>query len=71
MKLSLKIAVVAAVVGPTFASEAWQKVLKGKANPLDKSFKVFVDKALEEWHVPGVSVAVVDGDETWAEVSNP
>lgn len=44
-----------------------QKVVKMKTNPLGEDFRKFVEEALEEWHVPGLSVAVVDGDESWAE----
>ncbi|RYP60415.1 hypothetical protein DL769_008118 [Monosporascus sp. CRB-8-3] len=58
--------VVAVMAGPTLVQTS-QKVLKGKANPLDESFEKIVGKALEEWHVPGLSIAVIDGDDTWAE----
>ncbi|KAK7752219.1 hypothetical protein SLS62_005753 [Diatrype stigma] len=67
MTPSLKAVVTAAIIGCTSASEAGQKVLKGDDNPLDQSFGEFVEKELEKWHLPGLSVAVVDGDETWAE----
>jgi CubicO group peptidase (beta-lactamase class C family) len=36
--------------------------------PLDKKFEKLVKETLEVWHVPGVSVAVVDGDKTYAQV---
>ncbi|PWY87986.1 beta-lactamase/transpeptidase-like protein [Aspergillus sclerotioniger CBS 115572] len=36
-------------------------------NPLDESFKNLVHETLTQWHVPGISIAVVDGDNTWAE----
>lgn len=71
MRPPMKAVVTAAIIGCTFASETEQKVLKGNDNPLNQNFKEFVEKALEEWHLPGVAVAVVDGDETWAEVSIP
>ncbi|KFX90569.1 hypothetical protein O988_08131 [Pseudogymnoascus sp. VKM F-3808] len=35
-------------------------------NPLDKTFDELVKTLLEEWHVPGMSVAVIDGDQTFA-----
>ncbi|RYP50402.1 hypothetical protein DL768_004077 [Monosporascus sp. mg162] len=63
---SIKTAVVGMMAGPTLAQTS-QDVLKGKVNPLDESFKKLVGKALEEWHVPGLSIAVIEGDETWAE----
>lgn len=40
-----------------------------KKSPLDADFGAFAEGALRRWHVPGISVAVVDGDSTWAEVS--
>ncbi|KAI0888186.1 beta-lactamase/transpeptidase-like protein [Annulohypoxylon maeteangense] len=36
-------------------------------NPLDEGFAAFTRAALERWHVPGIAVAVVDGEETWTE----
>lgn len=39
-----------------------------KPCPLNEHFKTFVCETLEKWHIQGVSVAVVDGDETFAEV---
>lgn len=36
--------------------------------PLDEDFEKLVKETLELWHVPGVSVAVVDGDNTWTKV---
>ena len=35
---------------------------------LDKRFEKLVTETLELWHVPGVSVAVVDGENTYAQV---
>lgn len=40
-----------------------------KKNPLDAEFEKFALAKLEAWHVPGMSIAVVDGDETWSAVS--
>ncbi|KFZ01906.1 hypothetical protein V501_09731 [Pseudogymnoascus sp. VKM F-4519 (FW-2642)] len=34
--------------------------------PLDETFDAFARELLEEWHVPGMSVAVIDGDQTFA-----
>ncbi|PYI07577.1 beta-lactamase/transpeptidase-like protein [Aspergillus sclerotiicarbonarius CBS 121057] len=36
-------------------------------NPLDEPFKALVHETLNQWHVPGMSIAVVDGDTTWAQ----
>lgn len=38
-------------------------------NPLTSEFAEFVLQTLDEYKVPGVAVAVVDGDEIYAEVS--
>ncbi|KFY59746.1 hypothetical protein V496_05555 [Pseudogymnoascus sp. VKM F-4515 (FW-2607)] len=35
-------------------------------NPLDETFDALATTLLEEWHVPGMSVAVIDGDQTFA-----
>jgi hypothetical protein len=40
-----------------------------KTSPLNENFKRLVSETLEKWHIQGVSVAVVDGDDTWAEVN--
>lgn len=47
-----------------------QKVLNhgAKSNPLDAKMAELVKDSLEEWHVPGISIGVVDGDDSWAEV---
>ena len=37
-------------------------------NPLNGDFGKLAQKLLKELHVPGLSVAVVDGDNTWTEV---
>lgn len=37
--------------------------------PLDKNFEALVKETLDLWHVPGVSVAVVDGDNVYSQVS--
>ncbi|KAI5866381.1 hypothetical protein GGS23DRAFT_556856 [Durotheca rogersii] len=42
-----------------------------RGNPLDADFAAFARAALDRWHVPGVAVAVLDGDQIWAEVSHP
>ncbi|KFY12650.1 hypothetical protein V492_03758 [Pseudogymnoascus sp. VKM F-4246] len=35
-------------------------------DPLDETFDAYVKTLLEEWHVPGMSIAVIDGDQTFA-----
>ncbi len=41
------------------------------ASPFTKDFDALVKELLEEWHVPGIAIAVVDGDETWSKVGIP
>ncbi|KAI2781006.1 beta-lactamase/transpeptidase-like protein [Daldinia loculata] len=38
-----------------------------RKSPFDSDFEGFAKAALDRWKVPGVSVAVVDGEDTWAE----
>ncbi|KAJ5671237.1 hypothetical protein N7507_000364 [Penicillium longicatenatum] len=38
-----------------------------KVSPLNEEFAKLVHSTLEKWHIQGVSIAVIDGDETWAE----
>ncbi|KAJ5646164.1 hypothetical protein N7490_002536 [Penicillium lividum] len=38
-----------------------------KESPLNEEFSKLVHKTLQKWHIQGVSIAVVDGDETWSE----
>lgn len=37
-------------------------------SPLNAEFEKFVHETLQKWHVPGMAIAVVDGEHTWAEV---
>jgi hypothetical protein len=39
-------------------------------SPLNIKFDALVEGLLEKWHVPGISIAVVDGDKTYSKVSN-
>lgn len=43
-------------------------VLKTEYEPLNEKFDELVKETLELWHVPGVSVAVVYGEDTYARV---
>jgi CubicO group peptidase (beta-lactamase class C family) len=36
--------------------------------PLDARFDKLVTDTLQRWNVPGLSIAVVDGEKTWAKV---
>lgn len=39
-----------------------------QGSPFTKEYEEHVGKLLEEWHVPGVAIGVVDGDKIWTEV---
>ena len=42
---------------------------KGNANgPFDEEFEKLANETLGLWKTPGLSIAVVDGDDTWAQV---
>lgn len=41
---------------------------KNKLSPLNEDFAKLVQSTLDKWHIQGVAIAVVDGDETWADV---
>ncbi|KAI1842021.1 hypothetical protein JX266_011776 [Neoarthrinium moseri] len=52
------------LLGTALAS---QKVMSGgRRDPLDADFEKLAVKTLKQWHVPGLAIAVVDGDDTWA-----
>lgn len=42
----------------------------GGDGPLNEEFGAFTRERLERWHVPGIAVAVVDGEETWTQVGS-
>ncbi|KAJ9151255.1 Penicillin-binding protein 4 [Pleurostoma richardsiae] len=72
MKAS-RLTVLAGMVSPGFmaqlalASEA-QRPLGGTArDPFTKEFGKLAEELLEKWHVPGIAIGVVDGDETFAQ----
>jgi hypothetical protein len=54
-----------------FADGAGQKVFEkqGGNGPFDVRFEKLANDTLEFWKVPGLSIAIVDGDDTWAAVS--
>lgn len=43
-------------------------MFSGEDGPRDGDFGDVVKETLERWHVPGISVAVVDGAKTWTKV---
>lgn len=56
----------------TASSWSRQKPLAGeeteKHSPFTKDYEKLVLETLKEWRVPGLSIAVVDGEHIWAEV---
>jgi hypothetical protein len=50
-------------------SRPTMSVPKDEDGPLDKEYEELVTRTLERWNVPGVAVAVVDGEMTYARVS--
>ncbi|KAJ5784826.1 uncharacterized protein N7503_010038 [Penicillium pulvis] len=38
-----------------------------KVSPLNEEFAKLVQSTLKKWHIQGVAIAVIDGDETWTE----
>lgn len=53
----------------SLSSATQQQVLKNEeTGPFTSKFGRLANETLELFHVPGVSIAVVDGDNVWAEV---
>jgi hypothetical protein len=72
MKLSTAGYLLALLLPAALGSQ--QKVLGGgsdsnRNSPLDSGFERFAIDVLEEWHVPGIAISVVDGKNSWAAVS--
>ena len=42
-----------------------------KRHPVSDDVKRFLDLTKEHYHVPGISIGVVDGDETYFSASDP
>lgn len=41
---------------------------EGEVSPFSPAFNELVSQNLDYWHVPGISIAVVNGDETFSKV---
>ena len=54
--------------GLSVAQRQQQPLTASKRSPLDGKFRELVEELLEHWHVPGISISVVDGNDTFAEV---
>ena len=56
----------------SFSSASQQHILNSDdPGPFTSKFGQLANETLELFHVPGVAVAVVDGDNMWAEVGCP
>ena len=55
---------------PTHTSMATQEAESEtkNVNPLNEEFQKLANEVLEEYHVPGLSIAVIDGDQIYTEV---
>lgn len=55
--------------GYTALSEALQFPLsRPDTSPFNANFDTLVAETLAHWHTPGISVAVIDGDQTFSKV---
>lgn len=59
--------------GRVIAADGTQRPLQGGSSkesksPFTENYGKHVDQLLEKWHVPGVAIGVVDGDNIWTEV---
>lgn len=45
------------------------ELTRNRSNPLTEEFGDYVNSLLEDWKVPGLSIAVIDEDEVYTEVS--
>lgn len=76
MRLSIHFLLVAAVaLGAT--ATAQQKPIagshgvssEGKENPLaTEAFRKHVEDLIQQWHVPGFAIGIVDGEDIWTQV---
>lgn len=47
-----------------------QKVLlQSDSNPFTREFEKLANETLAHWHVPGLSIGIVDGENEWSAVS--
>lgn len=65
---ALRVVAVLGATGQAALAATQQPLTRGPTTPFDKVFARLVSKTLERWHVPGIAIAVVDGNDTWAEV---
>ena len=51
-----------------FPSEERLPLQKADRSPFTPDFDKYVTQLMNDWHVPGLAIAVVDGDETFSRV---
>lgn len=56
---------------PMADPEKIEEKMKERLSPFNANFAKLAETTLEAWHLPGVALAVIDGDETFAEVFIP
>jgi hypothetical protein len=52
-----------------YASQQPLRATEKENGPFDEDFERLANETLELWKCPGLSIAVVDGNDTWAAVS--
>jgi hypothetical protein len=67
--LACLLACLSCAVGLANARDAGQQPLLPNSSPFTEDFEGRVNRTLERWHVPGMSIGVVDDDHTWTEVA--
>lgn len=60
----------ATVVSLSYCFPSHEQILlrEQDRSPFSQDFDEDVDRLLNDWHVPGLSIAVVDGNETFTKV---
>jgi hypothetical protein len=69
IKMLLEFSVFVSCLQLASGLEGQKPLQSNSAGPLDAKFASLVNETLHSWHVPGFSIAVIDGDDVWAEVS--
>ena len=68
IKMLLNIALLVTYLNLAKGLEEQEPLQSTAAGPLDAKFASLVNETLHSWHVPGLAIAVIDGDNVWAKV---
>lgn len=71
MRLSIEVALAALCITVVRGESQKPISVEGESvhgSPFTKEYEKHVGKLLEDWHVPGVAIGIVDGDNIWTEV---